>query len=223
MEITNVFNTESFDTQGETCTLIRYDATDSTQLRAKELLRGGKVSLPFCVVAKTQTGGYGQSWRPYYCPAGGLYMSLVLPAKDFMYLFATGFVAVCVARVIGRVKTCDRVLSIKWVNDILLDDKKVGGIIIERVGGNFVIGIGINLIKTQSLPNELKDRMGFVNPNVTSDDILECIITEITSVKLTDEQVFSEYRALCNVDGLNIDGSVATVDAEGRRVKKFGN
>ena len=173
----------------ESLETIYLENTDSTQLRAKELLtrsplsrgvpakQAGCLTVPFCIVADTQTGGYGQARRPYYCPQGGLYMSLVLPERDLKYKFPTGFVAVCVARVVGRAlqkipfvgrggtrAASDGVgsLSIKWVNDILLGGKKVGGVLIEKSGSHFIIGIALNLFQTEPVPEDLRERMEFL-------------------------------------------------------------
>ena len=147
-------------------------------------------------------------------------MSLVVPGKDFRYKFATGFVAVCVARAIERAIAQDpRSLAVKWVNDLLLDGKKVGGVLIEKVGGHFVIGVGLNLIQTEPVPEELGERIGFLNAAVSAADI----VREIMTLKLTDAQVLTEYKKYCNIDGLNVDGSIDYVAPDGKSTKKFSN
>jgi len=203
--------------------IIKYDTIDSTNLRAKELLKSGEKSAPFCIIADRQTGGYGQAGRPYYCPLGGLYMSLVLWEKDFRYKFATGFAAVCVANVVSRFVTDGREVTIKWVNDINLGDKKIGGVLIEKVADSLIIGIGINLVQTEVVPNDLKDRMGFLNTTVPACDLASEIIRELTSTPLADEQVLAKYKKYCDIDGLNIDGSLDIIGADGKPAKKVSN
>lgn len=199
--------------------IIKYDTISSTNLLAKEFLKSGKKAAPFCIVADKQTGGYGQAGRPYYCPHGGLYMSLIISKEDFPYKFAAGFAAVCVAGVISRFVTDGRKTTIKWVNDINLDNRKVGGVLIEKVGSCVIIGIGINLFQTEDVPSDLKDRIGFVSVEISPHDI----INKIIETKLTDEQVLAEYKKYCDVDGLNVDGSLIVVGKDGKKVKKFSN
>ena len=69
------------------------------------------------------------------------------------------------------------------------------------------------------MPDDLKDRMGFVGVAVSPRDL----INEIVGAKLTDEQVLAEYKKYCDVDGLNIDGSRTVIGADGKAAKKFGN
>lgn len=203
--------------------IIKYDALASTNSCAKNLLKSGERAAPFCIIADKQTAGYGQAGRPYYCPRGGLYMSLVLPGKFFEYKFAAGFAAVCVANVISRFVTDGRQVTIKWINDINLDGRKIGGVLIEKVGTSFVIGIGINLMQTEDIPDYLKANMGFVNTSLSAHVFADAIIRELTSEILTDEQVLTEYKKYCCIDGLNIDGSLSIIDANGKLTKKFGN
>jgi len=154
-------------------------------------------------------------------------MSLVLPEKEFQYKFSAGFAAVCVANVVSRIVTDGRKITIKWVNDINLDDKKIGGVLIEKVGASFIIGIGLNLLQTEPVPTELEDRMGFIyddgNITITLHEFAEKIIHELASKKLTDEETLAEYKRYCKIEGLNIDGSLTIVDANGEIVKKFDN
>lgn len=79
----------------------------------------------------------------------------------------TSYAAVCVVEAIKELTGTDT--KIKWVNDIYLDGKKLCGILTEAVSdfetgivSNIIIGIGINL-KTATLPDSLKDKVGFWN------------------------------------------------------------
>ncbi|MBT7694459.1 MAG: hypothetical protein HN750_20905 [Gemmatimonadales bacterium] len=54
-------------------------------------------------------------------------------------------------------------MGLKWPNDLIIADRKVGGVLCEAVGGRVVIGIGINVRATvQDLPPEIADRAGAV-------------------------------------------------------------
>ena len=104
----------------------------------------------------------------FYSPKGtGLYFSLVTSPKSDLTsaVGITSYAAVCVVEAIKELTGTDT--KIKWVNDIYLDGKKLCGILTEAVSdfetgtvSNIIIGIGINL-KTATLPDSLKDKVGF--------------------------------------------------------------
>ena len=127
----------------------------STNLRARQLALAGAPDGTL-VLAGGQTEGRGRSTRRFASPAGrGVYMSLLLrpqlPANEAVSL--TGRAAVAVCRAVARL--CHLELSIKWVNDLFLGGKKVGGILTEAstdlesgLVEFVVIGIGLNLTTT---------------------------------------------------------------------------
>ena len=120
------------------------------------------------VVAEKQTGGRGRRGRSWESPAGkSLYFSLLLrpefePEKASMLtLVMAHSVAKAVESVAGSAQqgALERRAAIKWPNDILVNGKKVGGILTEmqvdkgRIG-HVIIGVGIN-VKAQEFGREL--------------------------------------------------------------------
>ena len=94
--------------------------------------------------AKTQTKGRGRRGRNWISKMGNLYMSQLFFSSStpqaLVYITALSLAAL----IKSHLNHGD--LSIKWPNDILIDGKKVGGILIEKAySGAFVIGIGVNL------------------------------------------------------------------------------
>lgn len=130
----------------------------STNLRARQLALAGAPDGTL-VLAGSQSEGRGRSSRRFASPSGrGLYMTLLLrpqlPANEAVSL--TGRAAVAVCRAAARL--CRVELSIKWVNDLFLGDKKVGGILTEAstdlesgIVEFAAVGIGLNLT---TLPGE---------------------------------------------------------------------
>lgn len=99
--------------------------------------------------AQEQTGGRGRRGRTWVSPKGNLYLSqLFFSSKqpaEIAYI-----TAVSIAQTIESFAP-NIVPQIKWPNDIIINGKKVGGILIEKsLKGAYVIGIGINL---ESAPN----------------------------------------------------------------------
>ncbi len=101
------------------------------------------------VIAKKQTCGRGRLGRSFISPENGLYMSILLkPQSAELASTVTAAAAVAVRRAIEKFSK-DTPL-IKWVNDILINGKKVCGILTETVFTDnmpeySVLGIGINL------------------------------------------------------------------------------
>lgn len=92
------------------------------------------------VIADQQTTGRGQFNRTWFSPEGGLWMSVLLVSDRPQLMTVLGAVAVC-----ETMNNYDILMGIKWPNDILLNGKKVGGILAEAVDGKTVLGIGLNL------------------------------------------------------------------------------
>ena len=127
-----------------------FESTASTMDVAHRLARGGSPEGTL-VVAETQTEGRGRAGRSWVSPRGqGLYLSLILQPSVVaaqthqMTLLA----AVAAARAIEQ--TTHLKPAIRWPNDLLLGDRKVGGLLtesrMERGSVSYVVvGLGLNV------------------------------------------------------------------------------
>ena len=145
--------------------------TDSTNMVCRNKANEGEDE-GYIAIASSQTGGRGRKGRSFFSPADtGLYLSILLkPSWDpsNASLGLTTMAAVAVSEAIEAVsgKKCD----IKWVNDILIEGKKVCGILCEASFAiedqrlfAVVVGIGINVYPPrEGFPEELKDIAGTV-------------------------------------------------------------
>ena len=163
-----------------------FDEVDSTNERAKEF--SGK-SKDVLIVAGKQTSGRGRRGRSFYSPGGsGLYFSLLIHPKisfsDAKML--TCLTAEALVLAIKEVTGID--VSIKWLNDIFLNDKKIAGILTETFGSLeeeypecVIIGVGINVFKpSEEIPKDIKNKMGFLlKSNADSANVMNeiCIWT----------------------------------------------
>jgi BirA family transcriptional regulator, biotin operon repressor / biotin---[acetyl-CoA-carboxylase] ligase len=152
--------------------------TGSTNERARELAAGGAPHGTL-VTAGQQTAGHGRQGRTWIAPAGsGLLMSLVLREPPRLLPLVA---AVAVADAAG-----ERAM-VKWPNDILLDGRKVCGILAEgRPQERWaVLGIGLNVaLDLEMLPAELRDRAGTLG--LTPGDI-EDVLAEL--LRALDERL----------------------------------
>ncbi len=124
-----------------------YASLPSTQHYVKELVAEG---LPEGTVVQAieQRAGKGRHGRKWFSPMGNLYMSVLLrPDCDVAQAGQLAFVAaVAVAAAIDTVLDEKHKLSLKWPNDILIDGKKVCGILIEKEADGYALGIGVNIM-----------------------------------------------------------------------------
>ena len=139
--------------------ILTFDSIGSTNTEALKQARQG-ADEGLCVVAKQQTAGRGRHGRPWVSEKdAGLYFSIVLRPKIEMeylpLLTLMAGVAVHDALVEFGIEA-----DIKWVNDLLVREKKICGILAETTDTNnrlaVVVGIGINL-KSSNFPPEIAD------------------------------------------------------------------
>ena len=136
------------------------DETDSTNVQAKKLgeAEGKHGTL---IVSDRQTAGKGRRGRGWDSPSGAsIYMSIllrpdILPDKAPML---TLVMALAVVRAVREITGEEA--GIKWPNDIVLNKKKICGILTEMSAeidyiNHVVIGVGIN-VNTEDFPEEIK-------------------------------------------------------------------
>jgi len=110
------------------------------------------------VAAVEQTQGRGSRGREWVSPAGGLWMSVICrPAAVAAPHVLTIRVSLAIAALLSE--RSGRPIGIKWPNDLIVDDRKVGGVLAEArwVGDSMawvVIGVGVNV--TNPVPSELR-------------------------------------------------------------------
>lgn len=139
--------------------VLYFDTIDSTNTKAQELAEKGYPSGTL-VVADKQESGKGRRGRSWVSPSGtGIFMTLMIkpdinPNNASMLTLVA---ALAVAKAITSV-TGEEAL-IKWPNDIVVNGKKVCGILTEMNAqfdyiNNIVVGIGIN-VHNESFPEEI--------------------------------------------------------------------
>lgn len=140
------------------------DSIPSTQILAHEEARNGKEHGTI-VIANEQTEGKGQKGRQWHSTKNkGLWMSIILRPGFLMQQASqlTLLTATVLADVLAPV-TRKRV-TIKWPNDILLNDKKIAGILTEVKTSQahmkyVVIGVGLNVHqRPNDLPSDIEQK-----------------------------------------------------------------
>ena len=199
---------------------IKYFAeATSTNDVAKELAAKG-VKEGTIVLAETQTQGRGRLGRRWLSPEGGIWLSVILrpkiPAKDFYQL--TFMAAVAVAKTIRRMFKLNA--EIKWPNDVLVNDRKVCGILTESsVRGDAVdfavIGIGVNAnVDLASFPKDLRSSVtsleAEVKGEVGRERFLCALLKELENYYTMIQQkkfefVLEEWKSLTTLFGAHVE------------------
>lgn len=239
---------------------------DSTNTHAKRILSNcscfrdtngnltedGKKYHQSMFIAESQTQGRGRLGRTFVSPAKtGIYLSIVYAPKGGITQAAklTAFSAVAVSRAISKLFNITP--SIKWINDLFLDGKKICGILTEGIT-NFetgiieaaIIGIGINIETNSEIFDEnlkniaggILDKNNETNQKPTRIQIAAQVCGEVLKILEEDPAtILNEYKSLVFMlgqevtvhpiaDGIESYKAIATdIDDEIRLVVKDEN
>lgn len=124
------------------------DSVSSTNTWAINAFKENRLEPSSLVTAQQQTDGRGQPGNSWIAPSGSLAFSILLPTQPsgLLALAMANSAAKAIAEIVGE----DR-LTIKWPNDLMVDERKLGGLLIEHVVGTpsakraTVVGLGLNL------------------------------------------------------------------------------
>jgi BirA family biotin operon repressor/biotin-[acetyl-CoA-carboxylase] ligase len=120
----------------------------NTELLSRAAIRAPEYTPEFAMyVAARQTAGHGSRGRGFVSPQGsGVYFSILLRPATLGAPFVSAITPACA---VAAARAIDAVFGVscgvKWVNDLILRGKKVGGVLAESSGGAVVCGFGINI------------------------------------------------------------------------------
>lgn len=208
-----------------------FEEVDSTNHIAKELAKEG-VTEGTVVISETQKTGRGRLDRKWISPSGGLWFSIILRPKVSLKKapLVTLLTGVAVAKVIRQMGLDAK---IKWPNDVLINKKKVCGILTEIGTGlnaieYIIVGIGINVnIDCALFPVEFKEKTTSLkeelNTNISRVDLMKSFLMELEHFyDLFNNQKFdrllSEWKSLSETLFKNVRISTPTEEIEGKAI-----
>ena len=156
--------------------------TGSTMSDAMEVLSSMKPQVEnLLVVAEEQISGVGRNQNCWVSPAGGLWFTYCLKTEQVTHQI-TLLLGLCLHKVLeNQYPDLKGKLQIKWPNDLVFDNKKLSGILVQSQKGYLCIGIGINTnpnavkLKTAIPPVSLKQILSF---DVSNRALLNDFLTE---------------------------------------------
>lgn len=119
----------------------------STNAYARHRLDNG-LRRPILLWARAQTAGQGKPGHSFDSPVSGLYATWVLPLpepfpSDITLRWARYFAAILQSEIL---EDDPRELSVVPLNDLFMNGKKVGGILVEKYRGRLIVGLGLNVL-----------------------------------------------------------------------------
>lgn len=155
-------------------TLHSYHSTDSTQAQAKRMYADSALNHGDVVQADLQSAGVGRYAREWISPPGNLYVTIALkPELSIEHWSKISYVTAIALS--DALMSLDASLEIrlKWVNDLLIDDKKIAGILLTNVDNTFLlIGVGLNILSNPALEELGAIAMKDVSDRFNADNIL---------------------------------------------------
>jgi BirA family biotin operon repressor/biotin-[acetyl-CoA-carboxylase] ligase len=198
----------------------------------------------FTVMALEQTGGKGRQGKTWTSPpAQNLMFSIIISADELniqqQFKF-TAAVALTCASFIGNILTTPTTVKIKWPNDLFINDRKAGGILIENkiLGSSWrwaVVGVGLN-INQSDFPDELKKSATSLNIETGKNHNLEeCgrrlskeVIAAVENLNtIPTKQIMTDYNNLLfkkdekvklKKDNMVFETTVKSVDGSGNLI-----
>jgi BirA family biotin operon repressor/biotin-[acetyl-CoA-carboxylase] ligase len=190
------------------------ESTNSYAMEEEEELPNGTV-----ILAEKQNNGRGRHNRKWYSlPEQNLTFSIVLKDKFVKtYPPLIGFVAsLCIAQTIENLYQLK--VNLKWPNDVLINNKKIAGILLEsKFEANkikkIVVGIGLNvnqkvfqgtyIIPPTSIILELKAK-DFINREKTLAEFLNLFEEKLLLMLKNPDDILNDWKLRCNLIGEKI-------------------
>lgn len=199
-----------------------YRRTDSTNARLRELAEQG-VPHGTLITASEQTAGRGRQGRTWTAPPDrALLLSLLIRSPSRLLPLAAGVAVAELAEQFGRPA------QIKWPNDVLIDSRKVAGILVEgRPQEDWaILGIGLNVaIAPDEFPSELQDSAASLNPPASGiEAVLQSLLARLTEwTGRPDQPILEAVRRRDALRGRPVSwtggrGTAAGIDGDGRLI-----
>lgn len=183
-----------------------HETLDSTSKLAAELLPNLLPLCPALVLSATQTAGRGRGSNSWWANTGALTFSLVVNAAQLdlaserlpLVSLATG---IAVRNSIATLVP-DGLVSIKWPNDVLLNERKVCGILTEQLSiegqSALIIGVGINVNNSlQGAPDEVRQRAtSMFDSTGLSIDLTDILVLILNAIDSANSDLSSRSRML---------------------------
>lgn len=208
---------------GDGFVITHHEEVASTNDLAMELARNGAPSGTL-ISADFQTAGRGRRGARWLAPAGSsVLLSLLVrfptlpPPAHLAIITGVG--------VANALRALDVPAFIKWPNDLLVQDRKVAGILVETVGDAAVIGVGVNCT-VEEFPVEIRDRTASLHAlakrPISREEVMVSVVQELTAAitRVREGSIVSVLKAWNTMNWygrrkVRVSGPLGQVEGDG--------
>jgi BirA family biotin operon repressor/biotin-[acetyl-CoA-carboxylase] ligase len=218
--MTKIVDTERLKQVTKLGTIECHTELESTMDRAKELAVEASVPLPALVTAIHQKSGRGRRGAGWWQPPGSVAMTLIIeiPSKENLpggvlplWSLACGL---AVAESLHQLNP-DLKPHVRWPNDIEINGRKIGGLLLEATTQKLLIGVGINTDGSkENAPKELHNRLitipDVLGHTISHDDLLVILIPQLLNTVLDTinpekrVSILKRYQSHCSLTHTSI-------------------
>jgi BirA family biotin operon repressor/biotin-[acetyl-CoA-carboxylase] ligase len=218
--MTKIGDTERLKQVTKLGTIECHTELESTMDRAKELAVEASVPLPALVTAIHQKSGRGRRGAGWWQPPGSVAMTLIIeiPSKENLpggvlplWSLACGL---AVAESLHQLNP-DLKPHVRWPNDIEINGRKIGGLLLEATTQKLLIGVGINTDGSkENAPKELHNRLitipDVLGHTISHDDLLVILIPQLLNTVLDTinpekrVSILKRYQSHCSLTHTSI-------------------
>lgn len=176
--------------------LIKLEEVDSTNEWAKRNIE--KLSDLDGVIARIQTRGKGRGSKKWFSPSGGLWLTLMIKEFPSNKGVLSQLSSLAIAEVLENYGLH---VELKWPNDIIISEKKIGGVLIEGRNESFIVGIGLNLnLDVSDFPQSLQENIisskEILKRNLPIEEVALDIMKGIVECREELDRVYIRYLGL---------------------------
>ena len=173
---------------------------DSTNTEIFDMLKQNQAKSGDAIIADQQTAGRGRRGNNWISnPGESITCSIIIKDEDDSLVKKLPLISgIAIINGIKQLTKLD--CNLKWPNDILLDSKKIGGILIEKKDGYFIIGLGLNVNESEldkSIENSTSIRIE-LGRTVQREPLLAFIINHFETLLGNNlSSIINEWESLC--------------------------
>ena len=176
--------------------------TNSTNETIYKMFQNNKIKPNDALITDNQTAGKGRRGSTWFSsPGKSLTFSFIIKEDNDLLMKKIPLISgIAIINAIKKTTTLD--CQLKWPNDILYNSKKLGGVLIEKKGGHFIIGIGLNVNESsfnQSIENKTCSIFSIINHSIQREPLHAYIFNNFEELLNQDiDKIIKKWESLCN-------------------------
>ena len=167
--------------------IIYLDEIDSTQIYLIDKIKKKELLPPVAVVAKKQTKGIGSRNSRWIGADGNLFFSFAIKADDLPKDLKIQSLSIYFSYILKSIlEEKGSKIWLKWPNDFYIENKKIGGVITNKIDDYLICGIGLNIASNPQ-------NFGKLDIKIQNKEILELYFKELNK-KISWKEIFSKFK-----------------------------